>query len=1167
VSLLRFDHNPRMIFWLIILLALFLIVPAISQVKSSSASTFQQKGTPSQAQPAGTSPLTYHGGPVENRQYAFAIFWLPSGQHFEPVGNDSRFESLISRYFTDSSGSNITQLIVQYPDNINASPTSAVIFGGGYVDTSPYPHPGTTTNPLLGQDVTNEIEKVISSGALPTGTDDAYYVFTADGINFCQDQGMTLCTFSTAQQPAGFCAYHSYLDYNSVFPYSVLSDDPTGITGGCQIPSTITTVFPNGDSTADSEISLTSQQQVNMQTDPFLSSWFDVDSTEMSAKCAGLYGTVNATDGHNIIMDSHKYIVQEEWSNAIDGCTLVPPLTTAVSVTLDPFGKSNSLSATNYFPLTYAIGKQEFVVHYISGQTVIRADPNTSLSIGPMSSNSNSGLEKWCLNVGCLGYVVALNTTTSPVLLSYYDLLEQNVYEAASDNSQPTTYAQIQYFTAPSTRGSGPSSVQTTISLAGYSQYIWVQRGTNANVSSQSYTASSKTERWTNPAAGWSINQAFQIPLVISYHQFLMNFAYTVVPSGESGLVGPTVQYVSNGTNYSALAPASVWADAGSSYGFGSNLGSSTTSERWVSVAGFGSGKVSATASVNNVYYNQFSVEVSYNNSGTTGTGSTAPAFTGHSYGSNITIPLSSTSNLLWLDANSTYSITNLLLGSNSTDRWISTASPTGTIYSASTLNFHYYHQYALNFSYTVIGGGSPITLPVVNYSSLNSTSSIHLSNSPSPVWVNAGSALNVSSVMVSSNSTERWAYSSGSTNASAPGDFTITLYHQYEIVFSIAIVGGGVPSTTPAIRAESFGQPVSIPAGNVSKIWADAGSSYSFPTNLGGNSSERWLSLAASNGIINSSLPVSVKYYNQYLISLGYSVTNGADSSGGPSATVVLFGAPESVLVNQTAGQVWADANSTASLPAQLPGSNSGERWATNSTVTGTVVSGLTLNPSYDHQFMVSLTTSPSGIPVVLSSSSGWYDSGSSLVVTLIPGRGWSFENWSGQGVGSYSGTLSSLILTVSSPMSETANFYTALTITAPSTGSVTYSFANTTGTIGTGQSKVVYVPPGQVLSMSATPFPVFYTFASWRGNITAGPNATTVAQNPLTFSVNSPSSLAVSFKINILGIVLVAVVVIVAVASVIMLRLRNRPEQADYPEEYAEGETLETMEGSEGN
>jgi hypothetical protein len=249
----------------------------------------------------------------------------------------------------------------------------------------------------LGQDVTNEILKVISSGALPTGINDAYYVFTANGINVCEDQGMTHCTFSTPAQPVGFCAYHSYLQSAAVSPYALLAVNPS-MPGGCQIPSFITTIFPNSDSIADSEISLTSQEQVNIQTDPFLSAWFDTTNAtgEISDKCARIYGTVNATDGHNFIMNNHKYILQEEWSNVIGGCTLIPPLRASITVSLLPYAKSSTLTPNDFFPLTYAIGKQLVGLQYTGGAVMIQADPNTSLSISPMSSRSNSGLEKSC---------------------------------------------------------------------------------------------------------------------------------------------------------------------------------------------------------------------------------------------------------------------------------------------------------------------------------------------------------------------------------------------------------------------------------------------------------------------------------------------------------------------------------------------------------------------------------------------------------------------------------------------------------------------------------------------------------------------------------------------------------------------------------------------------
>lgn len=140
-----------------------------------------------QATPLTTAPLTYHGEPVQAVQYVYAIFWLPAGYHYEPAGNDSQFELLISRYFKDVSESNFYQMLVQYPDNINASPSTSVVFTGGFVDTSPYPQFGNTTDPLLGSDITSEVGRVISSGSLPTGVEYTYYVFTASGINVCAD--------------------------------------------------------------------------------------------------------------------------------------------------------------------------------------------------------------------------------------------------------------------------------------------------------------------------------------------------------------------------------------------------------------------------------------------------------------------------------------------------------------------------------------------------------------------------------------------------------------------------------------------------------------------------------------------------------------------------------------------------------------------------------------------------------------------------------------------------------------------------------------------------------------------------------------------------------------------------------------------------------------------
>lgn len=1195
---MRLNQTPRPFsIWLIISVSILLVLPAVGLVGSRSstaalvsrASSNPEVSTPSVNKPSAstasglalanlpsTSPLTYHGGPVQHVQYAYVIFWLPPGQHYEPVGNDSRFESLVSRYFTDVSGSNFSGVLVQYPDDINASPTEQVVLGGGYVETAPYPHVGNKTDPLLGSDITNEIENVISTGSLPTGEDDSYYVITGNGIDVCEDSGLTMCTFSTPQQPSGFCAYHSYL---GSFSYALLA-----VSSGCQISISGLSTYPNGDSIADSEISLASQEQFDMQTDPFYTSWYGTStSVETSDMCAGQFGNVNTTTGANVVLDGNNYLIQEEWSNAAGSCTFTPPPTASVQITLNPSSGSKLLSSDNYFPLSYAIGKQLFVVDYTTYPITIHTDPNTSLTLGPTSSESSNGLEKWCLDYSCSDEVLDLGNGSSTASYDYFDLLEQNVYEATPDNTVPASFNSISYGTAPPEIGSSAISVNT--SLTDYNQYVWMLRGTVASVSPENYsTISAPGQQWSNPEENWTISEAFQIPVLLSYHQYSMNFSYSVIPANGPAVTGPNVTYSSDGANITRVAltgPTLVFADAGSYYNYSQSLVSISSTERWVSPVGYGNGKVSAAANVSNSYFYQLAVGVNYNFSNPSESPPSEPQFLGQSFGASFSVWLTNSSNSFWLDYNSSYSVSNPLSGSNSTDRWTSNQTNAGTVSESLSLNFTYYHQFDLNFSYTVLGGGSPVSLPAINYSSFNNTLSLQLSNTPSPVWVNAGSMVNVSSSMTAANSTERWAYLSGSEIVSAPGTFDITLYHQFELGFGVVLKGGGLPESPPTFEGMSFGLPLSIApnatsadstqanatSANSTQViayyWLDAGSSYSIPASLGSNSSERWLSLSNQTGVVDKAQTIVVDYYNQYLISLGYSVTNGADPSGGPSASVTLFGAPETVVVNQTLGQVWADGGSAVTLPSLLPGSNSGEQWTTNSSISGTVAMYLSLKPTYDHQFYLTLTTNPSTIPVVMSESSGWYDSGSSLVVTLIPGRGWNFEGWSGQGTGAYSGNLSSLLLTVSSPVTETANFYTALSITAPSSGSVTYSYSNFTGTVKGGQTETVYVPPNQVLSMSATPFPVFYEFSGWSGNLTGGPNATKILRNPYTISLSSPSSLSVSFKLNLIGIVIVIVVVIVAIASVFMLRRRNRPQLEELPEEYSEETSLDTIEG----
>ena len=322
--------------------------------------------------------------------------------------------------------------------------------------------------------------------------------------------------------------------------------------------------------------------------------------------------------------------------------------------------------------------------------------------------------------------------------------------------------------------------------------------------------------------------------------------------------------------------------------------------------------------------------------------------------------------------------------------------------------------------------------LPYLNYSSLNGTNSIKLSSSSSPVWINAGSNFTVNSAMAAVNSTERWAFNSESEFANSAGSVTITLFHQFEVGFNVTVAGGGVPLSPLSANTISFGQQVTLSPPNASKIaWVDAGTNYTLPSSLGSTSSERWITLSPVPRIVNSPLRVTVVYHHQFLISLGYT-TNGDDPSGGPVVSVVSYGAAQQVMVNQTATSVWADAGTPYTFPPQLPGSGSGERWVSNSTLTAVINSSITASPAYKHQYMVTVTTNPPSTPVLVSPQSGWVNAGANIELIATGGRSWQFEGWQGNGPASFSGNSSDTFLTVTSPITESATVYAALTVSA---------------------------------------------------------------------------------------------------------------------------------------
>ena len=147
---------------------------------------------------------------------------------------------------------------------------------------------------------------------------------------------------------------------------------------------------------------------------------------------------------------------------------------------------------------------------------------------------------------------------------------------------------------------------------------------------------------------------------------------------------------------------------------------------------------------------------------------------------------------------------------------------------------------------------------------------------------------------------------------------------------------------------------------------------------------------------------------------------------SGMPTGTswYVIFNATEETSTSNNITFYVPNGSYTYTLQTPVPGST-GTRYVVSPSSGNVSVSGYNLseNVSYSIQYYLTIDTSPAGTGTV-SQSSGWFSAGSSVNLTAQADSGYVFSSWSGSGTGSYTGTNNPLTLTMSGPISETANF-----------------------------------------------------------------------------------------------------------------------------------------------
>lgn len=261
----------------------------------------------------GGSGLVYHKGPAMRTNATYAIYWVPSG-----FSVSSRYESTINGFLgnvaaASGQSSNVYFSDTQYYDTTGSIAYSSS-FAGAVVDTNPYPASGCsdayTAVCLTDAQLATEIQRVMAANGWTGGPSNLFFMFTPKNVGSCSGSA---CAFSY------FCAYHSWIGSGSSAIMYANMPYAAWVPSACGSGQS-----PNGDD-ADSTINVASHEHNEAITDPQGSAWYDRRGYENGDKCAWNFGTpLGGGSGaeYNQVINGGLYYLQQEWSNASNGCVL-----------------------------------------------------------------------------------------------------------------------------------------------------------------------------------------------------------------------------------------------------------------------------------------------------------------------------------------------------------------------------------------------------------------------------------------------------------------------------------------------------------------------------------------------------------------------------------------------------------------------------------------------------------------------------------------------------------------------------------------------------------------------------------------------------------------------------------------------------------------------------
>jgi hypothetical protein len=233
-----------------------------------------------------TTPLTYHGGPIQTNPKMYVVFW---GSAWNGSGDPNGVAARMKSFLAVIGGSGWLNSVTQYTQSdgqhVGNQPGS---FVGSYVDTTSSP----PSRPTQSQLAAEAVKAAAHYGDYSANA--AYLVALPHGI-----------------KPSGFgtqyCAYHS--STTAAGHTIAWTNDPylPDVGSSCGAGSV------NSPGTLDGVSIVFGHEQGETETDPFPNSgWLDSSNGENGDKCAWVSLENNPNAG--------GYPTQPLWSNANNGC-------------------------------------------------------------------------------------------------------------------------------------------------------------------------------------------------------------------------------------------------------------------------------------------------------------------------------------------------------------------------------------------------------------------------------------------------------------------------------------------------------------------------------------------------------------------------------------------------------------------------------------------------------------------------------------------------------------------------------------------------------------------------------------------------------------------------------------------------------------------------------